>query len=271
MRIMSLNAWGGAVFDTLAAWLPTTGADVLCLQEVTRTPGAEGWTQFSDDERTLPQRANLFDDVGTLLPAHAGVFLASDAGPVIDRHGVRHRQEFGIAAFVNQRITILTQDSVFVHGDFVDHDEWHSANRPRVAHAMRLLDHAQDRVVTVVHLHGVRDPAGKADTPARLHQAERLAELVTRTRREGDLCVVCGDLNLMPGSQTFATLRQLGLIDLVGNADTRSSLYRKPIRHASYMLVSDPGSVRDFSIPPAPEVSDHRPLVLDLLTSCRPA
>ena len=51
VRIVSLNAWGGAMYDQFAAWLPTAGADVLCLQEVTRTPGVQGWTEFRDADR----------------------------------------------------------------------------------------------------------------------------------------------------------------------------------------------------------------------------
>jgi hypothetical protein len=82
VKIVSLNAWGGAAFDALGSWLPSCGADVLCLQEVTRTPGLTGWTSFEDAERQLPQRANLFDDVRSRLPAHQATFVASDAGPV---------------------------------------------------------------------------------------------------------------------------------------------------------------------------------------------
>jgi endonuclease/exonuclease/phosphatase family metal-dependent hydrolase len=129
---------------------------------------------------------------------------------------------------------------------------------------MEVIGPDQDRVLTLVHLHGLRDPSGKGDTPARWGQARRLAELVTRTRHEGGLCIVCGDLNLLPDSQTFTVLGELGLVDLVGAADTPTSHYRKPVRHASYLLIFDPGAVRRFDIPVAPEVSDHRPLVLDL-------
>jgi len=85
VRIVSLNAWGGALYDRFAAWLPTAGADILCLQEVTRTPGVQGWTEFRDADRVLPQRADMFADAAALLPDHLGVFTASDAGP-------RHRQ-----------------------------------------------------------------------------------------------------------------------------------------------------------------------------------
>jgi endonuclease/exonuclease/phosphatase family metal-dependent hydrolase len=263
VRIVSLNAWGGAVFDQLAAWLPECGADVLCLQEVTLTPGLGGWTRFDDGERALPQRANLFADVRAALPGHQAFFLASDAGPVSDGEG-RRRQDFGLAVFVDERIPVIGQQSSFVHGSFVDHREWSIADRPRIAQGVRLVDRPGDRTVTVVHVHGLRDPRGKQDTPARRAQAERLASLVSGARAPDDLVVVCGDLNLLPDSETFDVLGALGLVELVGSADTRTSLYPKPLRHASYLLVSDPGAVERFEIPAEPEVSDHRPLVLDI-------
>ena len=261
VRILSLNAWGGAMFDELAAWLPTAGADVVCLQEVTRSP-ARGWTRFEDADRTLPQRADLFDDVAALLPGHRGVFTPSDAGPVTDAGGVRHRQEFGIAAFTGPGVTVLGEATTFVHGAFAEHVEWPTGQRPRVAHAVRL--DGGGRTVTVVHLHGLRDPAGKGDTPDRARQADRLAAFVDATRRPGDLVVVAGDLNLLPGSATFAVLRGIGLVDLVGTADTRTSRYAKPSRHASYLLVSDPAAVERFTVLDHPEVSDHRALELDV-------
>ncbi len=85
------------------------------------------------------------------------------------------RQEFGIAAYVAP--PVLHTESAFVHGAFTDHDEWPASGRPRVAHAVRLAG------VTVVHLHGLRDAAGKGDTPARLAQADAIAALVTRVRQ----------------------------------------------------------------------------------------
>ncbi len=267
--MISLNAWGGAMFEPLAAWLPTCGADVLCVQEVTRTAGLGGATRFADGERALPQRANLFDDIAALLPDHQATFVASDAGPVHDAAGRRHVQDFGIAMFVHERLTVGEQLAEFVHGGFVEHDEWAIADRPRIAQVARIIDRDlqfddRERTVTVAHLHGLRDPAGKHDTPARRHQAERLAELIERTRRPGDLVVACGDLNLLPDSETFAVLAGIGLVDLVGTADTRTSHYPKPVRHANYLLVSDPEQVRSFQVPATPEVSDHRFLQLEI-------
>ena len=264
VRIVSLNAWGGAMAGELLGWLPTAGAHVVCLQEVTRTPGLSGWTHFADGERSLPQRADLLDDVSRALPRHQAVFVAGDAGPVHDPAGGRHRQDFGVATWVDGQLPVAGVASAFVHGRFTDHAEWTSADRPRNALAVRTVDRATGRPIWVVQLHGLRDPAGKADTPARRRQAERLAGFVQRLREPGDLVVVCGDLNLLPGSETFGILAGIGLTDLVGAADTRTSRYPKPVRHASYLLVSDLGAVRGFEVVADPEVSDHRALVVDL-------
>lgn len=264
MRIVSLNAWGGAMYEPLAEWIPRCGADVLCLQEVTRTPGSGGWTSFTDGERDLPQRANLFDDVRSLLPRHLASFVASDAGPVVDRDGERSQQDFGIALWVAEHLPVVAHAAGHVHGSFVDHVEWAVSERPRVAHGVRLIDRTARRTVTVLHLHGLRDASGKHDTPARRRQAERVVSLVERLRCPDDLTVVCGDLNLLPDSETFEMLAQIGLADLVRTADTRTSRYGKPLRHADYLLVSDPTAVRRFEIVADPEVSDHRALVLDI-------
>lgn len=252
------------MFEPLMDWLPGCGADVLCVQEVTRTPGVQGWSRFEDAERSLPQRANLFDDIASALPDHQGSFVTSDAGPVKDTDGTHHLQDFGLAMFVHERFPIVGQHSAFVHGDFVEHVEWAINDRPRLTQSARILDRAADRTVTVAHLHGLRESSGKADSPDRRRQAERLAALVEDVRQPDDLVVVCGDLNLLPDSETFRILGASGLTDLIGTADTRTSRYTKPVRHANYLLVSEPDLVKGFEAPASPEVSDHRFLVLDL-------
>ena len=264
MRVVSLNAWGGAVFDALADWLPRCGADVLCLQEVTHTVGLAGWTRFDDGERTLPQRASLIDDVRALLPRYQAMFVSCDSGPVFDEAGNRHRQEFGIALFVHDRLPIVHTETAFVHGAYQAHDEWPHSGRPRQAQGVRIVDTHSGRVIAVTHLHGLRDAAGKGDTPARVAQAHRLATLSERVGQGADVAVVCGDLNLLPTSTTFAILAAAGLTDLIGTADTRTSRYRKDVRHANYMLVSEPSTVLRCEAPAVPEVSDHRYLVLEL-------
>ncbi|OZD05237.1 endonuclease [Rhodococcus sp. 06-235-1A] len=264
MKIVSINAWGGAVFDELAPWLEDVDADVFCLQEVTRTPGRSGWATFADGERSLPQRLNLFDDVSAVLPGHTPYFVANDAGPVTDGDGVELRQDFGIATWVRDDFPVVGLDARFVRSRFVDHAEWSVDDRPRAALTVTVRDRVGERFVSVIQVHGLRDPAGKGDSPIRAEQARRLVDVVKYVRTTSDVTVLCGDLNLLPSSETFTMLAEHGMIDLVGEADTRTSIYTKPVRSASYLLVSSPAAVRSFEIVVSPEVSDHRALMLDL-------
>ncbi len=156
-----------------------------------------------------------------------------------------------------------------MHGSFTDHVHWAISDRPRIAHAVRVVDRDYNQTIRVIHLHGLRDPLGKGDTPARRAQAERLVTLVNAGRSGGDFVVLCGDLNLLPSSETFDLLAAVGMVDLVGTADTRTSLYPKPLRHASYLLVSDADVVQHFEIVAAPEVSDHRALIADVAPTSR--
>jgi endonuclease/exonuclease/phosphatase family metal-dependent hydrolase len=263
VRVVSLNAWCGGMLEPLTEWLPGCGADVLCVQEVTWTPGHDGWVTYADADRTLRQRSSLFEDLRRALPGHQAQFLSCDTGPVRGEDGVVRRQHFGIATLVDPHLAIIGGEASFVHGTFAHHDAWPSEDRGRVAHAVRVAE-GDGRHITVAHLHGVRMSSGKGDSPQRRRQAEQVAALVGRVGRPGDLVVVAGDLNILPDSETFEVLGHAGLTDLVGDADTRTSVYTKPSRHADYLLVSDRDVVASFEVLAAPEVSDHRPLVLDL-------
>jgi endonuclease/exonuclease/phosphatase family metal-dependent hydrolase len=105
---------------------------------------------------------------------------------------------------------------------------------------------------------------GKEDTPERALQSVRLVELIQRI--PSDRFVICGDFNLLPTSETFVRLRALGFRNLLvdhGITSTRTSLYTKSGSYADYVLVSERMRVHSFVVPAAPEVSDHRPLILE--------
>lgn len=268
MRIVSLNTGGGRFFDALVGWVRETDADVWCFQEVTRAPGGEsGWLDFIDGDVLLPQRADLFRDLSDVLPGHDGTFLPAATGLLHDRHGTLVPNAFGLATFVRSRLPVIGATAKFVHGCYSP-DGWGEHPRPRNAHGVRIWDAARDRAITVVQIHGLRDPAGKHDTPPRMNQALALRDLIADTRGGSDeATVVCGDFNLLPESWTFEVLAEIGLVDLVttrGFTDTRTSHYRKPGRHANYLLVNAAAEVRAFDVVTDPEVSDHRALSVEI-------
>lgn len=266
MKIVSLNAWGGQVWDALGPWLRDLGADVLCLQEVTRAPvPSPPWLVYEDPFRRLEQRSDLFADISALLPEHQGLFAPAVRGALRDPDGRAVPSEHGIAMWVRRDLAVsrLVQD--FIHGSFRS-DGWGAEPVPRTMQAARIEDPATGSVFCIAHLHGLRDATGKGDTEARAAQAGRILDVFRAVWSHGTACVLAGDFNLLPSSETFVQLRRAGLIDLISHheiTDTRTDLYPKPQRYADYMCVTEDLLNARFEAPAVPVVSDHRPLILE--------
>lgn len=264
MKIVSLNAWGGKLHDVLMPYLRQADPDVLCLQEVVHTPLAtDDWLTYRDGDHVLPQRARFFRDLCDALPEHAAIFSPNAEG-VLHGKDTEFASQFGLATFIRRDIPVIGQAVGFVHGAFSAHG-YGEHPRPRNAHVVRLYDRQQNRVLTIGHMHGLRDLRGKMDTPQRTVQAERFADLLRSVAGLDDALIACGDFNVEPGSITFDILGTLGLVDLVttrGFTSTRTSHYAKQGRFADYMLVNAAVDPRDFTVVTDPEVSDHCPLQL---------
>lgn len=266
MRIICLNGWGGKLHEPLAAYVRAAAPDVLCLQEVVHTPASEkDWLDYRDGDHVLPQRANFFRDIARALPDHVAMFCPQAQGELWDGETIIPSQ-FGLATFVHKRFPVIGQIQAFVHKSYSP-DGYGDHPRSRNAHAIRLYDYERGWPISIIHIHGLRDLAGKMDTPERLAQARKLADLTRAIAEPGDRVVLCGDFNIEPESETFAILAEVGLKELVtgnGHTSTRTSHYQKPGRFADYMLVNDVVDVISFDVVTNPEVSDHCPLLLEI-------
>ncbi|MDO3441775.1 endonuclease/exonuclease/phosphatase family protein [Agrobacterium sp. V1] len=265
MRLICLNGWGGKLHDELVPYLSFSDPDILCLQEVVHTPAAtQDWLSYRDHGIDLPQRANFLRDVADALPDHLAVFCPAAQGDLWDGD-IRYPSQWGLATFVRKSIAIVAQAQGFVHGTF-SADGYGDHPRSRTAHAIRIFDFTTGQPAVIAHMHGLRDPEGKHDSPARLAQGKRLVQLVRNIAEAGDRIIVCGDFNVLPDSETFAVLRELDLTELVttrGFNDTRTSHYIKQNRYADYMLVNPTVKIDHFDVVAQPEVSDHCPLLLE--------
>jgi endonuclease/exonuclease/phosphatase (EEP) superfamily protein YafD len=169
-----------------------------------------------------------------------------------------------VATFLHPDLMVVGQSQGFVHGAFSP-DGFGPHPRSRTGHVVRVW-HPDEGGVTVGHMHGLRDPKGKMDTPVRGEQARKFAAMVQSVQMPGDPVVVCGDFNVLPGSETFRVLARVAPYNLVttgGFDGTRTSHYPKPERWADYMLVNGPLKDAPFTVVRDPEVSDHCPLVLE--------
>lgn len=265
LRLIGLNAWGGTCWPALADWLPGCGAEILCLQEVIRTPGAApDWLEYKDPNRRLDQRAHLFSDVSNLLPRQQGFFAPAARGPL--KNGTTTvTTEHGLGLWVDHRMTVSGLSQEFLFGTYRANG-WGPEPVPRALQLMRLTVPEENRSVAVVNLHGIREPSGKGDTAARTKQQDRLCAAIERFHDPDEPLIVTGDFNLLPGSGMFDALSEFGLEDLgarYGVTDTRTELYSKPNRFADYTLVNDLVDVVHFEVPAEPLLSDHRPMILD--------
>ena len=266
MKITCLNGWGGKLHKDLLTYVEATAPDILCLQEVIHSPESEkDWLTYRDGDHVLPQRANFFRDVSSTLPDHLAIFCPAAQGILWDRDR-QIPSQWGLATFVHRSLPIIGQVQGFVHKAYSpfgygDHP------RSRSAHGVRVYDYASKRSVSITHMHGLRDPHGKMDTPDRAEQARKLLDLSRQVSRPEDVVVICGDFNVEPDSETLAILAGTGLKELVtgrGFDSTRNPQYKKPGRFADYMLVNREEVVKSFDVSHDPEVSDHCPLVLEL-------
>ena len=266
LRIISLNAWGGALHDRLLPYLTKEMPAVLCLQEVIQSPEPDrAWLSYRDGNHVLPQRANLFGEVARALPEHLAFFCPAAQGVLWDGHeSVPAR--WGIATFVHQMLPIIGQAQDFVHKEYSPNG-YGDHPRSRSAHALRVYDHQAGRAISIAQTHGLRDPRGKSDTIERRRQAQRVLELTAQVTRPDDLVVICGDFNIEPQSETLKLFEAAGLTELVTGrkfAGTRTSHYKKPGAFADYMFINQERAVLDFQVVREPEVSDHCPLVLEV-------
>ncbi len=262
MRVVSLNIWGGHLLGALITFLQDIDADVLCLQEVLDSSVARS-TQICGVNGA---RLNLFEDLSRALPGHHGIFCPSIETVPDDAAFGDTPILSGIATFVRKGIPIIKQCVDFVHKEFevIPRGE---PPLPRIAHAFSVWDARAGKTVGIAHMHGLwtpGEPTSKLDTLERIEQAQRFASLV-RFLPPGRR-IACGDWNVLPESETFDILEHIGMRDLVrarGVTDTRTSYYKKPVRYADYMCVSREITVTRFDVPAEPEVSDHRPLLLE--------
>ncbi len=76
-----------------------------------------------------------------------------------------------------------------------------------------------------------------------------------------------GDFNLLPDTESIRMISNnlgcLNLIDKYNIKSTRTSLYKKPLRFADYVFVSNNIKLKEFKVLPD-EISDHSPLFLEI-------
>ena len=255
LTVVTLNMWGGRLADALLDYLEDLAAarevDVICLQEVFSIPGRAASLGPPWGGPVVP-----FQRLEEALPHHQGLFFPATG----DLGGGSPPTSVGVATFVRRGLAVVAVRAQLVHGRPEAYRAEVRGTLPRPLAVVEL-----DRpggTIAVANYHGLWSAVGKGDLPERLAQSRRLDELL---RVGPPRHLLCGDLNLLPTTESFGILAR-GRQDLVGRAGvqgTRTSRYPGPERFADYVLASAELPVEAFAVEEV-EVSDHRPLRVTL-------
>lgn len=252
MKLITLNVWGGIAYKPLAAFIrkQSSQIDIFCFQEMlfgsapTFTP-------------THKARSNIFSEIVSWLPgftsyrhfAHSGHFwtepISFKAGQAIFvKSSLRVSGDGGFVCYEGEPSITTT-----LGGKLTGNCQW--------------VDIADgEDTITVANLHGLwQENSHKMDTPERLVQSRMIKKFLDGKVGKK---ILCGDFNLLPNGKSMEILEE-GMRNLIKEyriQSTRSSLYKKEVRFANYVLVSPEIKVKDFRVLPD-EVSDHLPLYLE--------
>lgn len=240
MKLITLNVWGGHLRNPLLRFIHNNRhVDFFCLQELY----FNAHRTISTKERELS--LNIFSDLKKLLPDHQAIF----------KPAVEH--VYGVGMFIRNDIDILGEGEINIHqrqhypGIGLNHDrnlQWIECNH-------------NNKIFSVLNVHGLWNGKGKKDTPERIIQSQRIRQFMDTINTPK---ILCGDFNLRPDTESMRLLEH-GMRNLITSnqiKSTRTRFYTKQEQFADYVLTSPEVKVNQFSVM-KDEVSDHAPLLLD--------
>mgnify|MGYP001607841615 CR=1 FL=1 len=242
MKLITLNLWGGRIFEPLMVFLKKNSeeTDVFCFQEIFNNPPNVKSTIQPDAKQ------NIYTNIEKVLEDYTG-----NTAPQQDN-------EESLAIFIKNNLEIKESGETFVYR-WKNAMENNDASTYGVNVQYATLRH-ENKIYTICNLHGHWTPNFKGDNPARLEQSKNIKLFLDSIKTPK---ILCGDFNVAPDTESMAIL-ETSMRNLVKEyliTSTRSHLYIKPVKFADYILVSPEIEIEDFKVFDD-VVSDHLPLML---------
>ena len=255
MKLISLNLWGGRVYNKLLPFLKEMAKeiDIFCFQEVLAKDhyisheAAELKKRHSGVE--LEEVPDLYSELKSTLIGFES-FLASPLGSGGERQAIFFKQhvlinENGIYPTVSKPFEVKLENEIFSLSSAIQYVKI----KPNL---------------TIMNIHGLWQGGGKEDTPERMYQSQRIVEFLSATNGKK---VLVGDFNLLPDTRSIRAIEDAGMLNLIrinNIQSTRSSFYARASKgkFADYAFVSKDVKVEEFRVL-QDEISDHLPLYLN--------
>ena len=244
MQLITLNIWGGKVFEPLMDFFrkQAEDTDIFCLQEVFNNP-----PHIKSRVQTKVAKEDIYKDIEKILPEFDGYFAPTQKG------------EESLTMFIKKNFGIEEMGEQFVY-------RWRNAMMGNDSSTYGInVQYTKfrkgEKDYMVGNLHGHWTPNFKGDNPARLEQSQNIKKLLDGFKGAK---VLCGDFNMVPETKSMTILESSmrNLIKEYKVTSTRSHLYLKEVKFADYILVSPEIQVKKFEVI-QDIVSDHLPLLLE--------
>lgn len=229
--------------------------DIFCFQEMFQSSKSK----FSNEIKT-----DIYSDVSKILKDHVGFFVPTFTGYDTEEK-VDFDLAFGQATFVKKSIKLISEETVFVHGEFdskppvVVNGIRDGMDLPRNIHCIKVKIDGKE--VLIGNLHGYWLPDSKHDSPESIKQMQKVKKIFTSFNGPK---ILCGDFNLRPDTKSIKMFEKdmRNLIIEYAVTGTRSNLHKRAEKFADYIMVSEDVRVNSFEVVNK-DVSDHLPLMLD--------
>jgi len=246
MRLISLNTWGGKLYDPFMSFLSmhSKGTDIFCLQEVYSLKEGEGLTKWWQKDMS----PNLYEKI-----LHK---LEQFNGNITEQYSSMGER---LAIISSKRITIEDKgEIVLCEGRKINSD---NEEPVEIGSKLQWITFMHDeKRFTIANVHGFWVKDSHEDSPERLQQSKRILNFLNN---KNGAKILCGDFNLSPNTRSISMLEQdfKNLIKEYEIISTGSSPGKKG-EIVDYVFVSPEVKVSEFKVLQN-EVSDHLPLSLE--------
>lgn len=256
MRLISLNTWGGKIYEPLVHFIKIHSADtdIFCLQEVFNTTTDLTWQAGF--------RLNLYEEISKILSNHQGYFdpclnnyIAGSFRPDFEDFNL----SWGLAIFIKKRVTVSNHHNLFIYGTKDSFNPKDLNTLPRNIQYINFV--TNNTKFTVCNVHGIWVKEGKEDTVSRIKQSEQIKQLLNNQMGKK---ILCGDFNLGINTKSIRLLEEdfINLIKKYHISTTRNKYYPGEDKFADYTFVSPDIKIKSFETPDL-DVSDHLPMILE--------
>lgn len=246
IKFITLNLWGGRLFDKALKFLKTEQPDILLIQEIYNSPNLS----FEPRLRAVDVLSN------TLLLSY--YFFV----PFLTDEDVSGGVEWGSCIF--SRFPIKHKEPIFVYGSYKKAN-LSILSEDEITKLLRILQHAvveiDNKECDVYNLHGIWNTHGH-DTSERI----KMSEIIAKEVKDKQNVILGGDFNVNQGTQTIKNIEKYLSNVFEDKFKTTFNMRYKKTGGYGTAVVDRIFVSRNIKVvekyQPDVDVSDHLPLVV---------